>query len=47
MHDPGVGNLFPHIYGPINISAVLKAVDFPANEDGSFTLPDEILRIKD
>ena len=31
---------FPHIYGTINLDAVLKAVDFPASEDGSFVLPD-------
>jgi len=41
-HDPGVGRLFPHIYGPINISAVIKVVDFPADENGLFTLPGEI-----
>ena len=38
-HDPVVGKLFPHIYGPINISAVIKAVDFPTNENGFFVLP--------
>jgi uncharacterized protein (DUF952 family) len=42
-HDPGVGNLFPHIYGPITISAVIKTVDFPANEIGLFELPKELL----
>jgi uncharacterized protein (DUF952 family) len=43
QHDPSVGNLFPHIYGPINISAVIKVVDFPTNENGSFALPKEII----
>jgi uncharacterized protein (DUF952 family) len=42
-HDPTVGNLFPHIYGPINISAVIKVVDFPTNESGFFILPKEII----
>jgi uncharacterized protein (DUF952 family) len=42
-HDPSVGNLFPHIYGPINIAAVIKVVNFPANENGSFALPKEII----
>jgi uncharacterized protein (DUF952 family) len=42
-HDPSVGNLFPHIYGPINISAVINVVDFPSNENGLFTLPAEII----
>jgi uncharacterized protein (DUF952 family) len=41
-HDPNVGNLFPHIYGPINISAVVKVVDFPSNENGLFELPGEL-----
>lgn len=41
-HDPGVGNLFPHIYGPINLSAVIKIVDFPPNEKGLFILPEEL-----
>lgn len=38
-HDPGVGNLFPHIYGPINNAAVIEVIDFPANEAGLFLLP--------
>jgi uncharacterized protein (DUF952 family) len=41
-HDPRAGNLFPHVYGPINISAVLKVVDFPADENGVFVIPKEI-----
>jgi trans-aconitate 2-methyltransferase len=42
-HDSGVDNLFPHIYGPINTSAVIKSVDFPANENGLFVLPKELI----
>jgi len=42
QHDPGVGNLFPHVYGPINLSAVIKVIDFPSNADGFFSLPNEL-----
>jgi uncharacterized protein (DUF952 family) len=39
QHDPSVGKLFPHIYGPINLSAVIKVVDFSADKNGFFVLP--------
>lgn len=41
-HNPDVGNLFPHIYGPINMSAITKVVDFPVDENGNFNLPEEL-----
>ena len=31
--------LFPHIYGVINLDAVVQIIDFPSNPDGSFDLP--------
>lgn len=43
-HYSGVGNLFPHIYGSINISAVIKVVDFSPNQNGIFELPHEIIK---
>ena len=38
---PGVpkGEPFPHIYGPINLDAVIKVLDLEKNEDNEFILP--------
>ena len=41
--DPDVGNLFPHIYGPINLSSIVKVVKFPPDEHGLFNLPEELI----
>jgi len=35
-------DLFPHLYGALNLDAVLRTVDFPANADGSFDLPEQV-----
>jgi len=40
--DPGTdlaSELFPHIYGTINLEAVLQVVDFEPAADGKFHLP--------
>lgn len=39
---PGVpeGELFPHIYGPINLDAVVKVFDLEADPDGIYILPE-------
>ncbi|HZJ22823.1 MAG TPA: DUF952 domain-containing protein [Anaerolineales bacterium] len=34
------GDPFPHIYGPINLDAVVKVVDLKKNADNKFILPD-------
>ena len=40
--DAGDGRLFPHIYGPMEVSAVVRVVEFPPGPDGRFTLPEGI-----
>jgi uncharacterized protein (DUF952 family) len=36
-------NLFPHIYGELNVGAVVKVIDYEAGADGIFVLPDELM----
>ena len=34
-----VGESFPHVYGPINLNAVVKILDLGINPDGKHTVP--------
>ena len=37
-----LGSMFPHIYGPLNLDAVVRIMEFPPKKDGNFELPQEI-----
>ncbi len=37
--EPHLTELFPHIYGTLNIDAVFQVLPLLPNEDGNFTLP--------
>ena len=39
LWEPSDGLYYPHIYGPLNTSAVVAAVPFPCDDDGTFQLP--------
>ncbi|HTL87815.1 MAG TPA: DUF952 domain-containing protein [Leptolyngbya sp.] len=38
----GVG-IFPHIYGELNVDAIVQMIDFPPSADGSFALPNQFV----
>ena len=39
MPEAEIHELFPHVYGAINLGAVIKSVPFPPQPDGSFVFP--------
>lgn len=36
------GKLYPHIYGELNIDSVTKVINFEPDEEGYFSLPNEV-----
>ncbi|MBN1303838.1 MAG: DUF952 domain-containing protein [Anaerolineales bacterium] len=48
--EPGTDKpdeLFPHVYGPINLEAVIQVIEFEPNPDGSFTLLPAVIQPPD
>jgi uncharacterized protein (DUF952 family) len=43
----GGEELYPHIYGPLNLNAIVKAADFQSAKNGNFVLPKEMANISD
>ncbi|MBN1950313.1 MAG: DUF952 domain-containing protein [Bacteroidales bacterium] len=43
LHSPEAGSLFPHVYGPLKLSAITEVMDFPVDEDGMFCLPEKLM----
>lgn len=41
-YEPASGDFYPHIYGPLNVDAVLQVMEFEAGADGKFELPTEL-----
>jgi uncharacterized protein (DUF952 family) len=41
----GAGETFPHLYGALNVDAVVQVVELPCEVNGSFRLPEGLRRL--
>lgn len=41
-HEPADGRVYPHLYGPLNLDAVVDAHDLPVAADGSIGVPEPL-----
>lgn len=39
FEDNEGNEVFPHLYGALNLDAVIQVLEFPPNADGTFSLP--------
>lgn len=39
-HEPSDGDVFPHLYGPLNLDAVVEVFELAGAAGGSFAIPE-------
>lgn len=41
-HEPVDASVYPHLYGPLNLDAVVEVLDLPVAGDGSIGVPEAL-----